>query len=110
MVEVKFAKVINENTYQVQIGVAGTEELYRSLGMVEMEVEQGKDGNWYLAGHTPQKSEKEIIEEQIFNLESQVTARNLRGATLGDEFALNKIAEIEAQIEELRKQLPKEAL
>lgn len=45
------------------------------------------------------------IQEQIEALESTITPRNLRAAIQGDEFALNKLATVEAQIEELRKQL-----
>ena len=45
------------------------------------------------------------IQEQIVALENMVTARNIREAFLGDEFALNRIATIEAQIAELRKKL-----
>lgn len=45
------------------------------------------------------------IQEQIEKLENTITARNLRAAIQGDEFALNKIAEVEAQIAELRKDL-----
>lgn len=46
------------------------------------------------------------IYEQIEALEKTITARNIRSAIQGDEYALDKIAEVEAQIEELRKQLP----
>lgn len=45
------------------------------------------------------------IQEQIVALENSITARNLRAAIQGDEFALNEIAEVEAQIAELRKDL-----
>lgn len=45
------------------------------------------------------------IEDKIKALEQQVTARNIRAGLLGDEYALNKMRAIEAQIEELRKQL-----
>lgn len=49
--------------------------------------------------HTP------TIQEQIEVLEGSITPRNLRSAIQGDNFALSKIAEVEAQIAELRKQL-----
>lgn len=45
------------------------------------------------------------IEDQIIELEQQITARNIRSAILGDQYAINKMTQIEAQIEELRKQL-----
>lgn len=47
------------------------------------------------------------VQEQIEALENSITARNIRSAIQGDEYALNKISEIEVQIEELRKLLPK---
>ena len=45
------------------------------------------------------------IQDQIVALENSITARNIRAAIQGDEFALNKIAEVESQIAELRKDL-----
>lgn len=45
------------------------------------------------------------IQEQIVALENMITARNIREAFLGEEYALNKIATVEAQIAELRKKL-----
>ena len=45
------------------------------------------------------------IQQRIEALEEQITDRNIRAAIIGDEFAINKITQIEAQIEELRKQL-----
>ena len=45
------------------------------------------------------------IQEQIEQLENTITSRNIRAAIQGDEFALNKIAEVEAQIQALREQL-----
>lgn len=45
------------------------------------------------------------IQEQIEALEGTITARNLRSAIQGDQFALDKIAQVEAQIEVLRQQL-----
>lgn len=103
----KYAKIINEETKEVQIGVGVNDEYYASIGMTEMEVEQSYNGNWYLKGYAPIKPEP-TIQDKILELENQITARNLRSAIRGDEYALNKITEIEAQIEELRKQLPPE--
>ena len=46
------------------------------------------------------------IQEQIEALENTITARNIRAAIQGDEFALNKLQQVESQIAELREQLP----
>lgn len=68
-------------------------------------LEQAYNGVWYVKGYAPEKPHEDAILEEIKALESKITERNLRGAILGDEFATNKIRQIEAQIEELRKQL-----
>ena len=100
----KYAKIINEETKEVQIGVGVNDEYYASIGMTEMEVEQAYNGLWYLKGYAPIKPEP-TIQDKILELESQITDRNLRSAIFGDEYAIEKIRTIEAEIEELRKQL-----
>ena len=68
-------------------------------------LETAWDGSVWVKGYAPEKPHNIDIQEQIEALEAQITDRNLRGAILGDEWALNKVQEIEAQIAELRKQL-----
>ena len=43
-----------------------------------------------------------IIQQEIVAEESKVTARNVRNAIMGDNFAKNKITEVEGNIAELR--------
>ena len=100
----KYAKIIDEETKEVQIGVGVNDEYYASIGMTEMEVEQAYTGLWYLKGYAPIKPEP-TIQDKILELENKITARNLRCAIFGDEYAIEKIRAIEAEIEELRKQL-----
>jgi hypothetical protein len=45
------------------------------------------------------------IDEQIAALEASVTPRNLRGAALGDQYAIDHIQSVEDQIQALRAQL-----
>lgn len=100
----KYAKIINEETKQCEVGLGTNAEFYKRLGMTEQDVEQAYNGDWYLKGYSPNKPAP-TIQEQIEALENTITARNIRAAIQGDSFALSKIAEIESQIEELRKQL-----
>lgn len=102
---IKWAKVVNEETKQCEVGIGTNEKFYRSIGMQELDVEQSYKGGWYLVGHAPQKPQREDILEQISLLEHKITERNLRGAIIGDSFAINKINEIESQIAQLRQQL-----
>ena len=45
-----FSRVVDENGQET---VSTVGDYYASLGMTLMDVEQGYDGNWYLAGHVP---------------------------------------------------------
>ena len=62
------------------------------------------DGEYYKVVINPPAPEP-TIQQRIERLEGQITDRNIRSAIMGDEYALNKISSIEAQIEELRRQL-----
>lgn len=104
----KWSKIINEETKEVQLGVGQDADFYQSIGMEELDVEQSYLGLWYISGYAPKKPEPthdDIIKQQINELEQKITPRNTRGAILQDEYALNKLTEVEEQIKELRKQL-----
>lgn len=59
-----FSKVENEETKVCSVGIGTDTEFYRSIGMSEMEVEQGYDGSWYLKGYAPQKPQ-EVKEQEV---------------------------------------------
>jgi hypothetical protein len=52
---IKYAKVINYETKQCEVGTGTNAEFYKSIGMTEMEVEQAFNGSWYLAGYAPRR-------------------------------------------------------
>lgn len=60
----KYAKVANEQTKQCEVGTGTNIEFYQSIGMVEMEVEQAYDGNWYVKGYAPLKPTDVLAEEK----------------------------------------------
>jgi hypothetical protein len=51
----KYAKVINYETNQCEVGTGTNIAFYQSIGMTEMEVEQSYNGEWYLQGFSPKK-------------------------------------------------------
>lgn len=55
----KFAKIINEETKQCEVGVGTNAEFYKSIGMTEMDVEQAYNGQWYVKGYAPEEPETE---------------------------------------------------
>ena len=56
----KYAKVINEETKVCEVGLGTNSAFYQSIGMLEMEVEQAYDGNWYLLGYAPSQDLSEL--------------------------------------------------
>ena len=59
----KFAKIVSEETKAVSIGIGTNTAFYESIGMELMDVEQGYDGNWYVAGYAPVKPQ-ELVEAE----------------------------------------------
>ena len=59
----RYAKIINEETKEVQVGVGCSDEYYIEIGMSLMEVENAYNGKWYLIGYAP--IEPEPTEEEI---------------------------------------------
>lgn len=53
----KYAKIIDDKTKEVQIGVGCPDEYYIEIGMKLMDVEQAYNGAWYVLGYAPAKPE-----------------------------------------------------
>ena len=100
----KYAKVIDEETKLCEVGLGTNTAFYQSIGMVEMEVEQAYDGQWYLVGYAPEKPEPTKEEQQKARQEAY--AREVDPITchiqrLSDEEQTPKvIAEIASLVEE----------
>ena len=58
-----YAKIENQDSKVVSVGIGTNEAFYQSIGMELMEVEQGYDGNWYLSGYAPIKPQEMIDAE-----------------------------------------------
>ena len=65
-----YAKIINEETKQVEVGLGTNTEFYKSIGMSEMEVEQAYNGQWYLKGFAPKKPVEEL-QAQVRSVRNQ---------------------------------------
>lgn len=67
----EYARIINENTKEVQVGVGCDEDYYIEIGMTPMEVELAYDGNYYVKGYAPQlppPTEEELRLQEISEL------------------------------------------
>lgn len=114
MSEIRYAKIINEETHEVQVGVGCPDEYYVEIGMTEMDVELAYDGNWYVAGYAPEEpapSESEIIAQQVAELKAKLSDTDyvvikIAEATGEDADAMReKYAQVIADRKEWRKQI-----
>ena len=100
----KYAKIINEETKLCEVGVGTNSKFYKSIGMIEMEVEEAYNGSWYVKGYAPEKPIP--TEEEIRQLRANAYALEVDNITahisrLRDEEQTEEvIAEISALIEE----------
>lgn len=64
----KYAKIIDDISKRAEVGSGTNAGYYQSIGMVQMKVEQGYDGAWYVKGFAPQKptelQEAEVREQR----------------------------------------------
>ena len=90
-----FAKIINEETKQCEVGIGTNVEFYKSIGMTEMEVEQAYNGQWYVKGFAPvqpEPTEYEKAQARIAELKAEITSvdykqfKYLRGELTAEEW------------------------
>lgn len=81
MIEFRYAKIINEDTKQVQVGVGCSDEYYEEIGMTKMDIEQAYDGLWYVAGYAPIQPEptpEEIKQARINELKDELNSTDYK--------------------------------
>lgn len=67
MSETRYAKIIDEQTKEVQVGVGCTDEYYIEIGMTLMDVDIAYNGRYYVTGYAPAKP-KPTKEEKEANV------------------------------------------
>lgn len=60
---IKYAKIVNEETKECQVGTGTNIKFYQSIGMTEMDVELAYNGQWYIAGYAPVEPDPTIEEK-----------------------------------------------
>lgn len=59
----KYAKIVDEETKEVSVGLDDNPEFYKSIGMEEMEVEEAYNSSWYVKGYAPIQPVEEYNEQ-----------------------------------------------
>lgn len=57
----KYARITDPEKGICSVGIGTDEEFYKSIGFELMEVEEGFDGNWYIAGFAPAPPETRTV-------------------------------------------------
>lgn len=64
----KYVKFNEDSGLCTEVGMGTNTEFYKSIGMVDMEVEQAYDGLYWLKGYAPTKSLSELKSEKLSEL------------------------------------------
>lgn len=104
----KYAKIENNITKKVSVGLGDDLDFYKSIGMTEMDVEQSFDGSWYILGYAPQKNQKQQKEEKIIKLKELLRSKDYIGIKIATGVATKEdyaeeIKQCELWREEIRK-------
>lgn len=68
----KYAKIIDEQTKEVQVGVGVNDEYYIEIGMTLMDVEQAYNSNWYVEGYAPKyEPTEDELKERVRSLRNE---------------------------------------
>ena len=78
-----YAQKISDDSYTVNVGLGENKDFYKSIGMTEMEVEQGYDGAWYVKGHAPTKP-IEVMQEEVRSVRNQYLLDTDKYVTIPD--------------------------
>lgn len=102
----KYAKIVNEETKQCEVGIGTNSEFYKSIGMTQMEVEQAYDFCWYVKGYAPEKPESVIKKERIEELKELLVAADYWGQKYIDgEYTAEEWEEKKAQRKAWREEI-----
>lgn len=89
----------------LEVGTGTNTNFYKSIGMVDMEVEQAYDGSYWLKGYAPTKSDDEQALEELQKAQTSLEAQieqlkdQLLTATLADD--TEQVAAIKAEYQNL---------
>lgn len=114
-----YAKIINDETKQCEVGIGTNIEFYKSIGMTEMDVEQAHDGQWYVKGYAPVQPEPTIDEQnavisdkrasEYARLIDKLHAEKTRKTVLGEwteELELEYVAKVKALTKQIQDENP----
>lgn len=105
---IKYAKIMNSKTKVCMVGIGTDDEYYKTLGMIELDVEEAYNGVWYLAGYAPKAPEGYYEKQKTAEIDRQHAADKAELMEYYFEFAITDntegIESIKAEYEALNAQ------
>lgn len=108
----KYAQIVDEATKKCNVGLGTNTEFYKEIGMVEMDVEQAYNGDWYVEGYAPEKPAptleeidklREQYREEHIDTRTKARVRKMANGTWTEQDEADYLAldaEVTAYIEE----------
>ena len=97
----KYVKFDENSGLCTEVGDGTNTDFYKSIGMVEKDVEQAYNGHWYLKGYAPTKSDDEQTLEE---LQKEQTELNAQIEQLKDQLLTATLVDDTEQIESIKAQ------
>lgn len=94
---IKYAKIINNETGLVEVGIGTNTAFYKSIGMFQLDVQLSDvDGRWYLKDKCPMKTEEEKAQKEAERLAMLNLTRGdvFRGLLLAKGITKTQIAQM----------------
>lgn len=95
----KYVKFNRNSGLCTEVGTGTNIDFYKSIGMVEKDVEQAYNGQWYLKGYVPTKSDDEQALEE---LQKEQTSLEAQIAQLKDQLLTATLADDPEQVEAIK--------
>ena len=86
---IRYASITDEKTKECSVGLGTNVEFYKSIGMTEMDVEEGYNGNWYVTGYAPEKPQSVINQERIAELKAKIASTDAIVLEMAENALLN---------------------
>ena len=102
----KYAKIIDETSKRVEVGIGSNIEYYKSLGYSLMEVEQGADGLYYVKGYAQKTRIADWKQNRIDELKKELSKWDYIGTKIATGCAtIEDYKDVIEMCEEYRKEI-----
>ena len=100
----KYAKIVNEETKECEVGIGTNVEFYQSIGMTEQDVEQAWNGAWYIKGYAPEKTLDVQNKERVAELKEFLSSTDYVSCKLTEALDETELQDLKEKYKDVLKQ------